>query len=87
MQNYYEAIVPRLNGAEITKNFSSYLSLVKKGIAGFIVFGGELERVRKAVTKLQDESELPLIISSDLERGLGQQPSITRATPGAWPSI
>jgi beta-glucosidase-like glycosyl hydrolase len=73
MQNYYQFMIPRLNGEEIKKNFSRYRSLVRKGIAGFIIFGGELEIVRTHVRKLQEEAELPLIISSDLERGLGQQ--------------
>jgi beta-glucosidase-like glycosyl hydrolase len=73
MQNYYQFMIPRLNGEEIRKNFSWYRSLVRKGIAGFIIFGGELETVRTYVRKLQEEAELPLIISSDLERGLGQQ--------------
>ncbi|MDP2156659.1 MAG: glycoside hydrolase family 3 N-terminal domain-containing protein [Nitrospirota bacterium] len=73
MQNYYQFMIPRLNGEEIRKNFSQYRSLVRKGIAGFIIFGGELETVRTYARKLQEEAELPLIISSDLERGLGQQ--------------
>ncbi len=73
MQNYYQFMIPRLNGEEIKKNFSQYRSLVRKGIAGFIIFGGELETVRTYVRKLQEEAKLPLIISSDLERGLGQQ--------------
>lgn len=73
MQNYYQFIVPRLNGAEIRKNFRRYRSLVNKGIAGFIVFGGEFKTLRRHLTDLQNESELPLIIASDIERGLGQQ--------------
>jgi beta-glucosidase-like glycosyl hydrolase len=73
MQDYYKFLIPRLNGESVKKDFAHHLSLVKKGIAGFIIFGGRLEEVRKYVKKLQDESELPLIIASDLERGLGQQ--------------
>ncbi len=73
MQNYYQFLIPRLNGESLKKDIAHHLSLVKKGIAGFIIFGGRLEEVRKYVKKLQDESELPLIIASDLERGLGQQ--------------
>ena len=73
MQNYYQFIIPRLNGSEIRKNFGYYRSLVKKGVAGFIVFGGELNTLKKYLADLQSESELPLIISSDLELGLGQQ--------------
>ncbi len=73
MQNYFQFIIPRLNGGEIRKKFGYYLSLVRKGIAGFIIFGGELEKVREGIKRLQDEAELPLIIASDLEQGLGQQ--------------
>lgn len=73
MMNYYQFLVPRLNGGSIKNDFTRHLSLVKKGIAGFIIFGGRLEEVRMYVRKLQEESELPLIIASDLERGLGQQ--------------
>lgn len=71
--NYYQFMVPRLNGQEIRERFSYYRSLVRKGVAGFIIFGGELETVRMYVQKLQDEAKVPLIISADLERGLGQQ--------------
>jgi len=73
MQNYYQFIISRLNGNEIRKRFPYYLSLVRKGIAGFIVFGGEIEQMRRHVGKLQKDAGLPLIIASDLERGLGQQ--------------
>jgi beta-glucosidase-like glycosyl hydrolase len=73
MQNYYQFIIPRLNGGEVRKKFSYYRSLVKKGVAGFIVFGGELKTLKKHLEDLQNESELPLVIASDLERGLGQQ--------------
>jgi beta-N-acetylhexosaminidase len=73
MQNYYQFIVPRLDGENIKDNFRRYLSLVRKGIAGFIVFGGELEEVRRYIKRLQADSRIPLIVASDLERGLGQQ--------------
>ncbi len=73
MQNYYQFLIPRINGESIRKDFARHLSLVKKGIAGFIVFGGRLDELRKYLRRLQEESALPLIIASDLERGLGQQ--------------
>lgn len=73
MQNYYELIVPRLNGQDISSNYRYYHDLVKKGIAGFIIFGGELSVVREGIKRLQSEAAVPLIISSDLEQGLGQQ--------------
>jgi beta-glucosidase-like glycosyl hydrolase len=73
MHSYYRFLMPRLNGEEIGRNFGHYLSLVKKGVAGYIIFGGRLPEVRKHIGLLQKEAELPLIIASDLERGLGQQ--------------
>jgi beta-glucosidase-like glycosyl hydrolase len=71
--NPYSRLVPRLNGREIEERFDYYLGLVKKGVAGFIFFGGELETAREGIKKLQDVSDQPLIIASDLEQGLGQQ--------------
>jgi len=72
-ENFYQFIIPRLNGKDIEKDFDYYLGLVKKGIAGFIIFGGKLEAVRQGISELQKEAERPLIIAADLERGLGQQ--------------
>ncbi len=66
-------MVTRLDGQEIRRRYSHYRTLVRKGVAGFIIFGGEIGTVRKYVQKLQDEADTPLIIASDLERGLGQQ--------------
>lgn len=71
--NPYSRLIPRLNGREIEERFSYYLDLVKKGVGGFIVFGGELETVRAGLTQLKAASRSPLIIASDLEQGLGQQ--------------
>jgi beta-glucosidase-like glycosyl hydrolase len=73
MQNYYQFVAPRLDGERIRADFGRYMSLVKKGVAGFIVFGGELGEVREYIKKLGEAAPLPLIIASDLERGLGQQ--------------
>ena len=71
--NFYKFIIARLNGRDIEKEFDYYLGLVKKGIAGFIVFGGELNTVRQGIKELQKEADNRLIIASDLEQGLGQQ--------------
>lgn len=68
----YCRLIPRLNGAEIEENFGYYLNLVKKGVAGFIVFGGELEILKAGIKELKRAAGRPLIISSDLEQGLGQ---------------
>lgn len=71
--NFYQFLVPRLAGADIEKNFDRYLGLARKGVAGFIVFGGEVETLREGLKRLQREAPMPLIIASDLEQGLGQQ--------------
>ncbi|HYA26545.1 MAG TPA: glycoside hydrolase family 3 N-terminal domain-containing protein [Thermodesulfovibrionales bacterium] len=71
--NPYSRLIPRLNGKEIEQRFDYYLGLAKKGVAGFIVFGGKLETVREGIRKLRAASVTPLIIASDLEQGLGQQ--------------
>lgn len=71
--NPYGFLIPRLEGDEIEERFDYYLDLVRKGVVGFIVFGGEVESLRKGIRRLQEYAEHPLIISSDLEVGLGQQ--------------
>ncbi|HAM49794.1 MAG TPA: hypothetical protein DCP92_03550 [Nitrospiraceae bacterium] len=71
--NSYGRLIARLNGTEIEARFNYYLGLVKKGIAGFILFGGEIELVRTKVRELLEEAKQPLIIASDLEQGVGQQ--------------
>ncbi len=64
-----------MQGEDIGTQFERYRSLVRSGIAGFIVFAAELDQLREAVTRLQEEAALPLIIASDLEQGLGTQVS------------
>jgi beta-glucosidase-like glycosyl hydrolase len=46
---------------------------LERGVGGFIIFGGSAQRVRELVSELRTESELPLLIGADLERGAGQQ--------------
>jgi len=69
----YSRIIARLDGERLSREPEVYIDLVRKGIAGFIVFGGDLERLREGLFYLQDIADLPLIIGSDLEQGLGQQ--------------
>lgn len=71
--NPYKFLIPRLNGDELEDRFDYYAGLVRKGVAGFIVFGGELESLREGIRRLQEVSGHFLIIASDLEQGLGQQ--------------
>ena len=71
----YQLIISRLNGYAISS--PSYreglFELVRKGIGGFIIFGGRKDEVKDLVSKLQSSSEKPLFIASDIERGVGQQ--------------
>ena len=68
-----QLIIARLDGNDISKKFKYYESLVRKGIGGFIVFGGKVKEVSIAIKRLQNIAEIPLFIASDLEQGLGQQ--------------
>lgn len=71
--SYFAHMIPRLNGSGVADEFERYASLVKKGVSGFIVFGGELEVLREHIGRLQGISPRPLFIAADLEQGLGQQ--------------
>ncbi len=71
--DFHRFLVPRLEGDRIDQGIDHYIDLVRKGVAGFIVFGGEVGTLREGIRRLQAEAELPLIIASDLEQGLGQQ--------------
>ncbi|MFN3479214.1 MAG: glycoside hydrolase family 3 N-terminal domain-containing protein [Thermodesulfovibrionales bacterium] len=71
--NPYNFLIPRLNGDEIEDRFDYYAGLVRKGVAGFIIFGGEIESLRDGIRRLQEIAKHQLIIASDLEAGLGQQ--------------
>jgi beta-glucosidase-like glycosyl hydrolase len=43
------------------------------GVGGFIIFGGNVESVRRLTMDLTRRAERPLLLASDLERGAGQQ--------------
>jgi beta-glucosidase-like glycosyl hydrolase len=71
----YQLIISRLEGDRISSGayHEHIIELVKKGIGGFIVFGGEMDEVKSFIHKIQTMSEKPLFIASDIERGAGQQ--------------
>lgn len=76
MQNkLYQLFISRLDGDNIQS--PSYqervFELVKKGIGGFIIFGGEREEIKAFIDNIQSASDVPLFIASDIERGVGQQ--------------
>ena len=43
------------------------------GIGGYTLFGGNVDSTFELVHELAEEAPQPLLVSSDLERGLGQQ--------------
>ncbi len=71
----YQLIIARLEGDKIKlqRYREHIISLVHKGIGGFILFGGIKEEIKKFIQELQSMAEIPLFISSDIERGVGQQ--------------
>jgi len=79
----YQLVINRLNGDRI--HDASYrralLDLVKKGIGGFIIFGGAKGEIRDFIGELQSLADIPLFIASDIERGVGQQIKGANALP------
>ncbi len=66
------------------------------GVGGFILFGGEAERVGRLVERIRDDAARPLWIGADLERGAGQQirglielppPAALAALPRPGPAV
>ncbi|MBS1125503.1 MAG: beta-glucosidase, partial [Nitrospirae bacterium] len=70
-----QMVMPRIEGKLLSD--SSYrgdrAKLAEEGIGGFILFGGDIESVPRHLAELQSRAEVPLLVSSDVERGLGQQ--------------
>lgn len=60
----------RWSAAAVDERSSRALEL---GVGGFILFGGEAERVEGLTERLGSEAGRPLWIGADLERGAGQQ--------------
>ncbi len=55
-----------------------------RSVAGFCLFGGEAEGVRRLTARLRDAAgKKPLFIASDMERGAGQQVKGLRVLPDA----
>jgi beta-N-acetylhexosaminidase len=71
----YQVIISRIDGLKVTEPEyrNRQLSLVNKGIGGFIIFGGLFEEIREFISEAQRCARIPLFIASDIERGVGQQ--------------
>lgn len=70
-----QMVMPRLEGERIEDvRYREQLNmLIDEGIGGFILFGGTLEQTPGHLRELQGRARVPLLIASDVERGLGQQ--------------
>lgn len=81
---FYQLIISRLDGHKLSSTLyqQQIIDLVRKGIGGFIVFGGEKREVSSFIDKLQLLAETPLFIASDIERGVGQQINGATTFPG-----
>jgi len=65
--------------AEDSQDFQYLLELVRDhGVGAFVLYGGTPHNIASLLNRLQKESEIPLLVSSDFEGGPGQQ--ITGAT-------
>lgn len=71
----WQMVMPRIDGEMLEE--PSYRkeieALVREGIGGFILFRGNIESTPARLGELQKQAAIPLFITSDVERGLGQQ--------------
>ncbi len=82
-----QLIMPRLDGSRINTDndyFNQAASLIDAGIGGFILFGGNVSGTPYALGRLQERAKAPLLITSDIERGLGQQLEGGTRFPNQW---
>ncbi len=70
-----QMVMPRIEGRQLPEPAyrSQVQSLVREGLGGFILFGGDVAETPRFLAELQQQAAVPLLISSDVERGLGQQ--------------
>lgn len=79
-----QMVMPRINGPELADPAyrAEIAGLIKEGMGGFILFGGDSESTPAFLAELQSQAEEPLLVTSDVERGLGQQLSGGTRFPG-----
>jgi len=82
-QKLYQLVISRVDGENVSsapyrKELSS---LIHNGIGGFIVFGGKKDEVKEFINNSQSDSNIPLFIASDIEKGVGQQVEGTTGFP------
>lgn len=72
-----QLIFPFLNGTDTSKNNKQYFRVKKlvkeEGVGGILFLGGNLRNQIIVTNELQKNSKIPLLISSDYERGIGMR--------------
>jgi beta-glucosidase-like glycosyl hydrolase len=70
-----QMVMPRIEGRQLADPAyrSAMAELAGEGIGGFILFGGDIENTPVHLAEVCSRSAVPVMISSDVERGLGQQ--------------
>ena len=70
-----QMVMPRIEGKQLLDAAyrGAMAALAEEGIGGFILFGGDIDSTPRYLAELHARAEFPLLISSDVERGLGQQ--------------
>ncbi len=70
-----QMVMPRIDGEKLDdpRYVLKLRELIAEGVGGFILFGGSVDRTPGLLRTLQEYAEIPLLIASDIERGLGQQ--------------
>lgn len=81
-----QLIIPRLDGNRLVEEdyVNQIADLIDAGIGGFILFGGKIPETPAAIRRLQERAKAPLLITSDIERGLGQQLVGGTRFPSQW---
>ncbi|MCX8030791.1 MAG: hypothetical protein N3A59_04325 [Thermodesulfovibrionales bacterium] len=71
----YQLFIVRLDGDKLADNSyrDKIISLVKRKVGGFLLFGGQKYEIKAFIEELQMMAHIPLFIASDIERGVGQQ--------------
>lgn len=72
LQKIGQIIMPRIDFNDSNSISRAELLVKDYSVCGFIIFNGEIEKVRKTICFLQSISEIPLLFGIDAERGLGQ---------------
>ncbi len=70
-----QMVMPRIDGVFLEDPLyrKEIEALVREGLGGFILFRGNIESTPRRLQELQKQAVVPLFITSDVERGLGQQ--------------